>query len=297
MIQLISRSGWKSNLRLWRQRARVAAAKTFWGFDKKDLIRVLRDAGVQPGDVLMVHCGWHPTSGFRGTVNDFLDALMETVGEEGTLAMMSMAYHGESSLEYLRKGKPFDVRRSVSMVGLPTEIFRRRPGVVRGLHPTHSVAAWGAKAEWLIAGQGKELSPFGGKSPFARLVEAEGKILLYHVPFNTMTFEHFLEHQIQGHLPLPLYNSEPIQTVVIDSNGRELRLKTQVLNEGIHQLRRSQILEAELVMSASLKHLRIGRTSIMLGWTQKMLAAVRNMVQQRRGFHLVAKPRSTGYLN
>lgn len=274
------------NLQQWQQRLKVLAARTWWGYSKEELIQTLRQLGVAEGDALMVHCGWRATNGFRGEINDLIDALIAAVGSQGTLAMMSMAYQGISSAEYLQQGKPFDVRHSISMVGLPTEIFRRRHDVIRGLHPTHSVAAWGAKAEWLVAGQGQELSPFDSQSPFARLIELNGKILLFDVPFNTMTFEHYLEHQIQSYLPLDLYQPHPVVGKVIDRDGRLHKIKTLVLNERLHQIRRSNLLEAELLKRGALRQFRLGRTSLTLGNAKAMTATLREMLQEGGGFHL-----------
>ena len=54
---------------------------------------------------------------------------------------------------YINAENPrFYVDDSPSCVGILTELFRKRPGVVCSLHPTHSVAALGKDAEDFIAG-------------------------------------------------------------------------------------------------------------------------------------------------
>ncbi|MBI4523198.1 MAG: AAC(3) family N-acetyltransferase [Deltaproteobacteria bacterium] len=256
-----------------------------WGYDSAGLVKALRSLGLEPGDAVMIHCGFEPSHGFKGTPQELVEAFLSAVGPDGTVAMMSMPYNGMSSYEFLSKGNIFDVRRSISMMGILTEIFRRRREVLRGLHPTHSVAAWGRRAEWLISGQGEDLSPFGEGSPFARLVEADGKILLYDVPFTTMTFDHYLEHCIRDHLPVPLYRSEPMKGVVLDRQGNRREVRTWVLSEEVTGSRRSGILENELLRSRAMRKGRIGRSTLMLGQARAMVAAVQQMVREGRGFH------------
>ena len=98
----------------------------------------------------MLHSAFEPFHGFRGTIEELTNALLEAIGPEGNLLMVSLAY-GSSSLEYLKNLKLFDVRKTPSMMGLVSEFFRRRPNVLRSLHPTHPMLALGPKAEWIVA--------------------------------------------------------------------------------------------------------------------------------------------------
>lgn len=66
---------------------------------------------------------------------------------------------------YINKNNPrFYVDKSPSCVGILTELFRKRPGVVRSLHPTHSVAALGKDAKEFVAGDEKCDTPCGRNS-------------------------------------------------------------------------------------------------------------------------------------
>ena len=47
----------------------------------------------------------------------------------------------------LASGEIYDPAETPSRVGSVTNLFRRRPGAVRSLQPTHSVAAIGNRAE------------------------------------------------------------------------------------------------------------------------------------------------------
>ena len=125
------------------------------------------------------------------------------------------------------------------MVGLPNEIFRRRKDVVRSLHPTHSVAACGPKVEWLIEGHEKCLSPFESESPFDKIVQEDAKILMYNVPFNTLTFEHYLEDRFCDQLPFKLYEDELYVLNCINKSGDTVTLKTLALASETNKFRKN----------------------------------------------------------
>lgn len=224
---------------------------TVWSFGPEDVIQAIHRAGVTTGDVLMVHSRFRADSGFRGNCQELVQAFIDSVGPEGTLCMMSMPFHAMTAFDYLKKEKIFDVRRTVSMVGLPSELFRRRQDVRRSVHPTHPVAACGKKAQWLIDGPCTSLSPFGPGSPFDKLVTANARILMFDVPFNTMTFEHYLEDRFSDRLPFTLYHPEVFQTSCRDATGGTMTVPTQVLSPDGNRYRSSdqlfQLLKSEKI--------------------------------------------------
>ncbi|MCX6377134.1 MAG: AAC(3) family N-acetyltransferase [Armatimonadetes bacterium] len=74
-----------------------------------------------------------------------------------------------------------------------TETFRKRPGTLRGLHPTHSVAVVGTRAEDLIRDHAKAPTACGKGTPFGRLAEWGGKVLLLGVDQDRNTLLHTAE--------------------------------------------------------------------------------------------------------
>ena len=53
----------------------------------------------------------------------------------------------------------YDYRNTPSCVGLLTNLFRQREGVVRSLHPTHSLAGYGKNAAEYLAGEEERNTP------------------------------------------------------------------------------------------------------------------------------------------
>jgi aminoglycoside 3-N-acetyltransferase len=98
----------------------------------------------------------------EGGVRALLELLIKQFGTEGTLCMPTFTFS-------YPKRKYWHALQSKSEAGSLTEYFRKREGVVRSLHPFHSICTIGPNAPYLIS----EISDssFGPKSPFAKLFE------------------------------------------------------------------------------------------------------------------------------
>ena len=151
-----------STLKDW---AKAQAARTIWAYGPDELVTRLRKIGVTPGSTLMFHSSWRPHNGFQGKPADVVRALKAAVGEGGLLVMPSMPYHNMSSAQWLAKGKPMNVLRSPSMMGLVSEVFRRSEGVQRSLSLSHPLLAWGRDAAAFVEGHERAERSFGDASP------------------------------------------------------------------------------------------------------------------------------------
>lgn len=89
----------------------------------------------------------------------------------------------------------FDPRkaRADRSYGILPEFLRTWPGAARSGNPGASVAAVGARADWICADHPLDYG-YGPGSPFAKLVEAEGRVLLLGSPLENVTLLHFAEH-------------------------------------------------------------------------------------------------------
>lgn len=59
-------------------------------FDRRDLVRQLRDLGVGWDDALVVHCSFRAVRPVRGGTSALIAALLDAVDPSGTLVMPSM---------------------------------------------------------------------------------------------------------------------------------------------------------------------------------------------------------------
>jgi aminoglycoside 3-N-acetyltransferase len=255
-------------------------------FDAEAVTQVLGRLGVRSGGVLLVHVGFAPDLGFTGTPVELIEALRRALGPDGTLCMMSMPFTGQSAEAYLTspEHRPFHVRRTMSKVGIVTEVFRRMPGVRRLLHPTHPVCVLGPAAESLCADV-PDLTPFGPRGFFARLVEQDAQMLLLGVGFRRLTFEHYLEDAIEPWLPAPLYGP-PLRTEVIDAENRPRTVEVLALTPEISARRRTARLELLLRATGRLRSTALGACEVHLCDARPVLAVVRRAVRLGWRFHV-----------
>ena len=177
------------------------------------------------------------------------------------------------------------MRKTPSHMGLISESFRRREGVLRSFHPTHPVLAFGPKAEWILAGHDKCLYPCGPGSPFEKFSQLGGKIVFFNVPFTTMTLFHYLEHIVEKTLPFPLYRSETFEVPSIDSTGQTTMIKTHVFSPDAVRRRRPSTLMEELDKEHLVRRKTVGNTRLMCVATRDAIAYTEQMTRAGKLFY------------
>ena len=157
------------------------------GYTKDDLKRNLQDMGLASSDALVVHSSMKAIGPVDGGADTVIDALMEYFSEG--LLMMPTHTWKQMSVEY----NVFDQAAEPVCVGILPDIFRTRPGVVRSLHPTHSMAVWGPGAEVYIQGEENLHTPCAPEGCWGRLKSVNAKILLVGVTHARNTYIHSVE--------------------------------------------------------------------------------------------------------
>jgi len=256
--------------------AKKRLASAMLGYDGAKLKARLRSMGISEGDTLLVHSNFKPDSGFRGAPLDLVNALAGSVGERGNLLMVSLPFRG-AAYDYLALGKPFNVRKTLSMMGLVTEMFRRREGTLRSLHPTHPVLACGKDAEWLVAGHESCLYPCGAGSPFGKFRQLKGKLLFFDVPFRSITFFHYVEDVLKDRLPFAVYSDRLFSVPAVDANGGNRVIQTYVFNSDVRRM--AGKLEAEMTRQGKLRHGRVGNSRFIMATAEDVVACFTAMVE------------------
>jgi len=157
-------------------------------YSKQDLMDNLSAIGVDPKGTLKIHISCKAVGEVDGRGDTILDALMEYMAQ-GLLVLPSHTW-GNVKLPH---NPVMDVLHTPTCVGVLTEMFRKREGVVRSLHPTHSVAAYGKDAQAFVAGEEKLQTPCGEGGTCHKLWERNAQILLIGIPFTNNTFIHGIE--------------------------------------------------------------------------------------------------------
>ncbi|MEI6421572.1 MAG: AAC(3) family N-acetyltransferase [Lentisphaerota bacterium] len=182
---------------------------------KKQIVADLSRLGLGAGDTVLVHSSMKSLGYVENGTDAVINALLEMLGETGTLFFPSFQKGSEHVL--LRNGCVFDVRTSPTDQGLLPETFRKRPGVIRSLSPTHCLAGLGCRAASMLEGHERCSVSVGKGSPFSKLIECRGKILFLGVTHAADTMLHFVEN-VNG---APTVCCECFKPRVIDAAGRE----------------------------------------------------------------------------
>jgi aminoglycoside 3-N-acetyltransferase len=153
--------------------------------------------------------------GGAGTV---ISSALHVLGKQGTLVMPTLC---QKNMEHLFE--TWDIRESPSDVGLVTETFRKWPGAIRSDHPTHSVAALGPKAEYIIAGHSSAFGrsgpwgdrAFGHHSPWERMYLLNSEVVFLGVDFSVNTM---------GHLAQSMF----VETLLQEAGEASAELRTEL---------------------------------------------------------------------
>ena len=192
---------------------------------RKDLESDLSKAELPDGAVVFVHSSLSRLGFIDGGASTVLTALESVVvARGGTLAMPAFTMTG-TMYETLKSGPDFDVRETPTGMGKIAETLRRDKRSRRSIHPTHSVVALGARADWLVADHHHSPFAFDADSPLGRLLEADGYIMGLGTDLGPVTFYHVLEDLCGDSFPFPVYTPDsPIVREVTDWDGGRLKV-------------------------------------------------------------------------
>jgi len=167
----------------------------------------LQAIGLTAGDAVMVHAALRSVGPMIDGPDTLIDAILDVIGQDGTLLSYvdwnpqyedAVDSEGRVPEELKPDIPPFDPERSRASrsYGAFAEFVRTTPGALRSGNPGASFAAIGNKAAWFTESHPLDYG-YGAGSPFARLVEVKGKVLMAGAPFDTMSILHHAEHLAQ----------------------------------------------------------------------------------------------------
>ncbi len=182
-------------------------------YTKTDLINGIKAIGIKPEDTLLIHSSMKAIGEVEGGADTVLNAFIEYM-EPGLLIFPTHTW-AQINEEY----KVFNPLTEPSCVGLLTNLFLKRSGVVRSWHPTHSVAALGRDAESYTEGEEKWETPCSRQGCWGKLYDREAKILFLGCSLRSNTYLHGVEEW--NHIPLRLTDNYQYLKI-ITPDGREI---------------------------------------------------------------------------
>lgn len=176
------------------------------------LIHDLCALGVRAGGVLLVHSSLRALGYVEGGPETVIQALLAALGPEGTLLLPALTY------EHVTPENPvFDVRHTPSNVGAIPEYFRTRSGTRRSVHPTHSVCAVGPRTGEMLDDHPLDDTPCGPHSPFRKLRDVGGQLLMLGCGLHPNTSFHAMEELVEP----PYLFGEALTYTLRDDAGRQ----------------------------------------------------------------------------
>lgn len=178
--------------------------------DKNQIRAGLQELGVGTGDLLLVHSSLRSFGYVEGGADTVIDALLETVGDSGTVLVPTLTFTILKSWPHL-----FSVSKTPSSTGRITETLRQRKEALRSGHPVSSAAAIGSQAAYLTAAHRD--TPCGPDSPYFRLYELGGKVVFFGASLGSNSVFHCAEEIV---CPAYLGYATIADAIVEDMNGR-----------------------------------------------------------------------------
>ena len=189
---------------------------------KDDIQSALRTVGIEKRDVVFVHSSLSSFGHVEGGADTVIDALVETVGNDGTVVMPTFTWGSFHDKQRVI----FDLADTPSETGRITEVFRRRKGVIRSTHICHSVAALGPHAHDVM---GEGIRSFGKGSSFNMLYRLNAWNLFLGVSFSVCTALHMVEEFMQ--VPYRAYRDFKSSKVILPD-------KTEIPSTALEYIRK-----------------------------------------------------------
>ena len=163
--------------------------------------------GLKKDDVVLMHSSLSSLGYVEGGADTIIDTLLDVLAE-GTLLIPSLTYSivTEENPKFIQGETP-------TCIGKISNVFLKREGVIRSLHPTHSVCGIGKYAEEILSQHILTDTPAGALSPFGLLPKYNGKILMLGCGLEPNTSMHAIEEVTQ---PWYLLKSQPTVFTLVD---------------------------------------------------------------------------------
>jgi aminoglycoside 3-N-acetyltransferase len=178
--------------------------------DARALTGILRDFGVPRGGALVVHSaiGVLSRRGYRA--DNMIERLLDLV-PDGGLFMPTMTWRTVTPDQPV-----WDEMATPSHTGVLSEVFRKYYSTARSIHPTHSVAGCGPKAQPVLMRHHLDDTPVSANSPYGLMAVDAAYILLLGVGLESCTAIHLAEETVAP----DIYLRPPAQSELYECRDR-----------------------------------------------------------------------------
>tara|TARA_B100001971_G_scaffold10291_1_gene8383 strand:- start:568 stop:1368 length:801 start_codon:yes stop_codon:yes gene_type:complete len=222
----------------------------------KDIITVLQKIDVNHNDVVMIHADAIVAEQYNlnfyehDMLNYIINILIDFFLPTGTIVVPTYTYSFTTNEIY-------DVINSPSKIGLFSEKFRKKKGIMRSKNPLFSVATVGRHAKKFENSSFK--TSFGKGSCFDVLHKLNGKIICLACNFDRITFTHYVEQKLKVNYR---YLKKFLGQIVTNKKRRKITTDFYVRNLGIKSEIYLKSLKNLLLKEKQLKCSTLGRFAV-----------------------------------
>lgn len=224
---------------------------------RSDIVAAIRALGVSPSEMMIAHSSFKSFGGVDGGPLAVAQALVDVVSPGGTAFVPTFNYGRDV----------FDPATAPSYDGVVTEFFRKLPGAIRSLHPTHPIAGVGPAAAEILAGH-ERTHPFAECSPLWRLWERNGWVLLMGVDHRANSVIHVAEE----HLAMPYLDVWRRARVLQGGEVVEVRARRPSCSEAFN------VVDAPLRAKRQIREAVLGSSRLMLMKSTDVVAAAEELL-------------------
>lgn len=169
---------------------------------KEDIIKDLEAIGLNRGDIVLLHSSLKSIGYVIGGPKTVINALIEVLGEEGTLVIPTYPRRGSMYETCMIKDYIFDVKKSPTKLGAIPTSFLKFKRISRSIHPTHSVSAIGKYSKVITETHHIGNKTYGENSPWGKILDLNGKVLGIGVSLHPNAQYHYVEDIMGDYFPL-----------------------------------------------------------------------------------------------
>ncbi len=167
-----------------------------------NLVKDLKTIGINEGDTLLVHSSLRSIGFVENGASTVVNALIAALGNEGTLVMPAYSMMGTMYKTCKDKNYVFDLNKTSTVLGAIPSEFLKQEGISRSIHPTHSISSIGKNAKKITGTHHIGNKTFGENSPWAKIIELNGKILGIGISLGPTTQYHHVEDILDVDFPI-----------------------------------------------------------------------------------------------
>lgn len=212
---------------------------------------------------LIIHSSTSNIGKIEGGAKQLTDLILSKIDlTSHTLLAAALPFLG-SQKEYLDGLESFDLQNAKNAMGNISNMILKKESCKRSFHPTHSVIAIGKDAEYYVENHEKCKTPFCGDSPYSKITQKNGKILMFGVNLNSVTNFHVYEDMLGEYLPFDIYTNK-VYKIDSKNNDQNVTIELKAHNPLLSAKRDCERARKYLIKNGYIETYKLGDSEVSL---------------------------------